>query len=53
MSGATCLTYVIVPGGQRLYRIFITRAKLGIYAHTGLLSTGDGPHIFKLEGKGK
>ncbi len=30
-----------------------TRAKLGIYAHTGLLSTGDGPHIYKLEGSGK
>jgi argininosuccinate synthase len=30
-----------------------TRAKLGIYAHTGLLSAGDGPHIYKLEGKGK
>jgi argininosuccinate synthase len=30
-----------------------TRAKLGIYAHTGLLSVGDGPHIYKLEGSGK
>ena len=30
-----------------------TGAKLGIYAHTGLLSTGDGPHIYKLEGIGK
>ncbi len=27
-----------------------TRAKLGVYAHTGLLSVGDGPTIFKLEG---
>jgi argininosuccinate synthase len=30
-----------------------TRAKLGIYAHSGLLSVGEGPHIFKLEGSGK
>ena len=30
-----------------------TRAKLGIYAHTGLLSVGEGPHIYKLEGNGK
>jgi argininosuccinate synthase len=30
-----------------------TRAKLGIYAHTGLLSAGDGPHIYKLDGSGK
>ena len=30
-----------------------TRAKLGIYAHTGLLSVGDGPHIYKLDGSGK
>jgi len=30
-----------------------TRAKLGVYAHTGLLSTGDGPSIFKLEGSKK
>ena len=30
-----------------------TRAKLGIYAHTGLLSAGEGPHIYKLEGSGK
>jgi argininosuccinate synthase len=30
-----------------------TRAKLGIYAHTGLLSTGEGQHIFKLNGSGK
>ena len=27
-----------------------TRSKLGIYAHTGLLSVGQGPEIFKLEG---
>ena len=30
-----------------------TRAKLGIYAHTGLLSVGEGPHIYKLDGSGK
>jgi len=30
-----------------------TRAKLGIYAHTGLLSVGEGPHIYKLDGNGK
>ena len=30
-----------------------TRAKLGIYAHTGLLSVGDGPHLYKLDGNGK
>jgi len=30
-----------------------TRAKLGVYAHTGLLSTGEGPSIFKLEGSKK
>ena len=30
-----------------------TRAKLGIYAHTGLLSAGEGPHIYKLDGSGK
>jgi len=30
-----------------------TRAKLGVYAHTGLLTTGDGPSIFKLEGSKK
>jgi argininosuccinate synthase len=29
-----------------------TRAKLGIYAHTGLLSMGDGTaEIFRLEGR--
>jgi argininosuccinate synthase len=30
-----------------------TRGKLGIYAHSGLLSSSDGPHIYKLEGSGK
>ena len=30
-----------------------TRAKLGVYAHTGLLSTGDSAQIFKLEGSKK
>ncbi|TXI73095.1 MAG: argininosuccinate synthase, partial [Limnohabitans sp.] len=30
-----------------------TRAKLGVYAHTGLLTTGEGPSIFKLEGSKK
>jgi argininosuccinate synthase len=30
-----------------------TRAKLGIYAQTGLLSSSEGPHIFKLEGGSK
>jgi argininosuccinate synthase len=30
-----------------------TRAKLGIYALTGLLSVGEGPHIYKLDGNGK
>jgi argininosuccinate synthase len=27
-----------------------TRAKLGIYAHTGLLSLGEGAEMLKLEG---
>ncbi len=30
-----------------------TRAKLGIYAHAGWLSVGEGPHIYKLDGSGK
>jgi argininosuccinate synthase len=30
-----------------------SRAKQGIYAHTGLLSVGEGPHIYKLDGNGK
>ena len=29
-----------------------TRAKLGLYARSGLLSVGDGPHIYKLQGMG-
>jgi argininosuccinate synthase len=30
-----------------------TRAKLGIYAHTGLLSLGEGADMIKLEGGSK
>jgi argininosuccinate synthase len=30
-----------------------THAKLGIYAHAGLLLVGEGPHIYKLDGSGK
>jgi argininosuccinate synthase len=30
-----------------------TRSKLGLYAHAGLLSVGQGAHIFKLEGDSK
>ncbi|MBV1696491.1 MAG: argininosuccinate synthase [Hyphomicrobiales bacterium] len=28
-----------------------SRAKLGIYQETGLLSTGEGPHVLRIEGK--
>ena len=30
-----------------------TRAKLGIYKGAGLLSTGEGPHVFKIEADGR
>jgi argininosuccinate synthase len=30
-----------------------TRAKLGIYSHTGLLSLGEGADMIKLEGSNK
>ena len=38
---------------MRYLDITDTRAKLGIYAHAGLLSVGEGPHIYKLDGNGK